>query len=116
LPKNIYLLSHSKQRNETLVENTDGNQIGIMEEGVFTAFANLFRDRGDELRAQLRSMGIEKDRAAQLEEELDKGRIVIIAKHDDSLFDPMNPDKNVLYHPFLPYTSGMGVGSGVRGF
>jgi hypothetical protein len=67
LPKNIYLLSHSKQRNETLVENTDGNQIGIMEEGVFTAFANLFLDRGGELRAKLRAMGIAKDRAELLE-------------------------------------------------
>src|SRR5690554_2505676 len=77
--ENLYLLAHDKKRTVHLVEHTDANPIGITEEGPITAIANLFRSRGDELRAKLRSMGVEEEQAKLLEAEMDRGIIVILA-------------------------------------
>jgi hypothetical protein len=92
--ENIFVLSHDKERTEHIVEETDANQVGLAEEGVLTAIANLFRSTGDGLRAKLTSMGVSKEHANRLEKEMDNGKIVILAwsgttyyddKHDDSI-------------------------------
>lgn len=74
----IFVLTHDKKRTEHISENTDANEIGIAEEGIITATANLFRSNGDELRAKLRSVGVSKEHAEQLESEMDKGKIVVL--------------------------------------
>ncbi|MEK8130936.1 general stress protein [Paenibacillus filicis] len=80
----IYVLAHESNRTEELSKLTDTNTIGMMEEGVATAFANLFRSRGDQLRAKMESLGISEAEAGRLEAELDKGRVLVLVWHDDN--------------------------------
>ena len=40
---------------------------------------NVFRSRGDELRSKMVSLGLTENEAAHMEEELDKGKVVIVA-------------------------------------
>lgn len=80
---------------------TDGHKIGVGEEGIITAIANLFRSNGDGLRAQLRAMGVAKGHAEQLEAEMDKGKIVILASTGVT-FDGESIDKNISYFGYFP--------------
>ncbi len=100
IKNSLYVLAHNSERTDHLVEHTDANPIGIIEEGMITAIANLFRSRGDELRAKLRSMGVPKDQAELLEAEMDQGKIVILAwggkMYSDDEYDP-----NITYYPYL---------------
>jgi uncharacterized protein with NRDE domain len=99
--ENIFVLAHDKKRTKHAADNTDGNQIGISEEGAFTAIANLFRSTGDALRAKLKSMGVSEERAHHLEEELDSGKIVILAwsgvSYDNGVYD-----EGIYYSPDIP--------------
>jgi hypothetical protein len=99
--ENVFVLTHDKKRTEHVSENTDGNEIGISEEGILTAIANLFRSTGDELRAKLKSMGVSAERAEHLEEQLDKGKIVILAWNGVS-YDNGVYDNGIFYSPDLP--------------
>src|SRR5690554_5953795 len=71
----LYVLTHDDRRTEHISEATDAKEIGFLEEGPITAIANLFRSKGDELRAKLRSMGVSKEEAEHLEEQLDRGKV-----------------------------------------
>jgi hypothetical protein len=97
----IFVLTHDKKRTEHISEHTDGNEIGIVEEGILTAVGNLFRSTGDELRAKLRSVGVSKEHAEQLEAEMDKGKIVVLIwsgiTYDNDNFDP-----NIGYFGYVP--------------
>ncbi|MFJ7726076.1 general stress protein [Neobacillus sp. NPDC097160] len=75
----IYLLAHDKNRSEDLTDSLDIEDIGVSEQGVFDSIANVFRTRGDELRSKLESLGLSKVEAEQYEEELDQGRVVVVA-------------------------------------
>ena len=100
----IYVLTHDKKRTEQITEHTDGNKVGIAEEGILTAVANLFRSTGDELRAKLRAMGVSSKHAEQLEVEMDKGKIVILGWTGITYNDD-NHDENIFYYPsdvFVP--------------
>jgi hypothetical protein len=92
--ENIFVLTHDKARTEHVADQTDTNKVGIAEEGVLTAIANLFRSTGDGLRAKLTAMGVSKEHADRLEKEMDNGKIVILAwsgttyvgdKYDESI-------------------------------
>ncbi|WP_226527893.1 general stress protein [Metabacillus niabensis] len=76
----IYLFAHDTTRSKHLTEQTDTRQIGLKEEGVFDKVANVFRSRGDMLRDRMTSLGVSQDKANELEEELDEGRVVIVAQ------------------------------------
>jgi hypothetical protein len=97
----IFVLTHDKKRTEYISDHTDTNEIGIAEEGIITATANLFRSSGDELRAKRRSVGVSKEHAEQLESEMDKGKIVVLTWsgviYDDDSFDP-----NIGYFGYVP--------------
>jgi hypothetical protein len=75
----IYLFAHDSTRSKHLTDHTDTNNIGIKEEGIFDKMANSFRSRGDELRTRMTSLGVTQNEAMRLEEELDKGKVVIVA-------------------------------------
>ncbi|MGG1679220.1 general stress protein [Neobacillus sp. NRS-1170] len=75
----VYLLAHDKDRSEHLSEATDIQDIGIQEQGVFDSMANVFRSRGDKLRAKMRALNLSDLEAQHLEKELDEGRVVVIA-------------------------------------
>jgi hypothetical protein len=94
----IYVLTHDKKRTEQISERTETNEIGFAEEGLVTAVGNLFRSDGDELRAKLRSMGVSNEHAEQLEKEMDKGKIVILA-WSGTAYDDNGYDKEISFYP-----------------
>ena len=75
----IYLLAHDKNRSEDLTDSLDVNDISVQEQGVLDSLANVFRSRGDELRTKLESLGLSSDDAERYEEELDLGKVVVVA-------------------------------------
>ncbi|UVI30038.1 general stress protein [Paenibacillus spongiae] len=74
----IYVLAHDSDQTKSLADATDANQIGMSEEGMFTSMANVFRSRGDEIRSKLTSIGLTETEAERYEEELDRGRVLVI--------------------------------------
>ncbi|MEF2967542.1 general stress protein [Paenibacillus sp. M1] len=81
--EDIYVLAHDQERSDRIADAADANEIGLQEEGVFTAIANLFRSRGDELRAKIASLGFTESEAAFYEKELDLGKVLVIARKPD---------------------------------
>src|SRR4051794_23201569 len=75
----IYLLAHDKNRSEDLTDSLDVNDISVQEQGVFDSIANVFRTRGDELRSKLVSLGVSSNDAERYEEELDHGKVIVVA-------------------------------------
>ncbi len=75
----VYLLAHGEERSDDLSEALDINEIGVKEQGFFDSIANVFRSRGDELRAKMESLGLTDREAQQFEEELDRGRVMVVA-------------------------------------
>lgn len=73
-------MAHSKDRSENLTNAMNTNDIGVAEQGIVNSIANVFRSRGDELRSKMESLGLSNLEAQRFEEELDRGRIVVIAK------------------------------------
>ncbi|GIP40049.1 hypothetical protein J31TS4_33290 [Paenibacillus sp. J31TS4] len=101
----IFVLAHEKDRTERISEETEASTIGIEDEGVLNAIANLFRSKGDELRAKMRSMGIGEREAAHLEQELDKGKIAVIAWGGNMSYNADKADPDVVYDPTLPFSN-----------
>ncbi|MCC3375778.1 general stress protein [Cohnella sp. REN36] len=77
----IYVLAHGEGRTDRIADVSHANTIGASEEGVLQSVANLFRDRGDELRSKIRAMGFEDGEAEMYESELDRGKVLVLAKH-----------------------------------
>jgi Heat induced stress protein YflT len=75
----IYLLAHDENRSEHLTDALDISAIGVGEQGVFGSIANVFRSRGDELRAKLESLGLSAAAAERCEEQMDHGKVVVVA-------------------------------------
>ena len=75
----IYLLAHDQKRSEDLTDSLDISGISVQEQGVLDSIANVFRSRGDELRSKLESLGLSSDEAERYEEELDRGKVVVVA-------------------------------------
>ena len=96
--ENLYVLTHSDERTQHVAEHTNSNRIGIAEEGIITAIANLFRSQGDELRAKLRSMGVSKEYAEKLEMDMDRGKIIILAWSGE-FFEGEQYDPMIHYYP-----------------
>lgn len=79
----IYVLAHDSDKTGRIAELSDASKVGVKEEGVFDALANLFRSRGDELRAKIVSLGFTEAEAAFYEKQLDLGKVLVVAKRDD---------------------------------
>ncbi|MDQ0871825.1 hypothetical protein QFZ77_000484 [Paenibacillus sp. V4I3] len=77
--EHIYVLTHSAEGTDFVANYTGAEQITIAEEGMLTSIANLFRSRGDELRAKMKALGVPDVEAGRLEGELDKGEILVLA-------------------------------------
>jgi hypothetical protein len=102
--ENIFVLTHNEKRTEYISKHTDGNQIGVAEEGIFTAIANFFRSEGDGLRAKLRAMGVSPEHAEILESDMDTGKIVVLA-WSGKTYDDNSYDQEVAYYPPENYKS-----------
>jgi hypothetical protein len=75
----IYLLAHDKRRSEDLTDALNIDDVGVAEQGIFDSIGNIFRSRGDELRAKMESLGLSDAEAERYEEEMDRGRVVVVA-------------------------------------
>lgn len=75
----VYVLTHDGEGTDFVAYQTGANEPGVKEEGFMNALANLFRSKGDQLRSKLESLGVGEAEAADLEKELDKGKIVVVA-------------------------------------
>ncbi|WP_424767415.1 general stress protein [Paenibacillus sp. sgz302251] len=96
----IFVLTHDKDRTKRIADNTDAKKIGVVEEGLGTAIANIFRSNGDELRAKMRSLGISKQDAERLEREMDQDKILVIAwSGQEYNYEDDHYDSAVYYYP-----------------
>lgn len=76
----IYVFAHDKKRGNHINDALDTETVGMKEQGFLTSMKNMFTSRGDELRSKMESAGLSKAEAAAAEEELDQGKLIIIAK------------------------------------
>ncbi|MEK5059265.1 general stress protein [Paenibacillus shunpengii] len=79
----IFVLAHDPDRTDRIADKANAKEIGIKEEGMFDSLANLFRSRGDELRAKIVTMGYTEAEADYYEKELDKGKVLVIARRGE---------------------------------
>lgn len=75
----IYIFAHDKKRTKDITDALDTESVGIKEQGFLDGMKNMTSSRGDELRSKMAAVGLTEQEAAQYEEELDKGKLVIIA-------------------------------------
>ncbi|UVI31639.1 general stress protein [Paenibacillus spongiae] len=95
----LFVLAHDKDRTDRLAEKTDTEQIGLEEEGLGTALANIFRSRGDELRAKMKSVGVGDAEAERLERSMDQDKIVVIAWGGKTYESDRDCDSTITYYP-----------------
>ncbi|MFD2115613.1 general stress protein [Paenibacillus yanchengensis] len=100
LNENIFVLTHDKDRTSRIADKTDAATIGISEEGLGTAIANIFRSTGNELRAKMRSLGISKIEAERLEAEMDLDKVLVIAWSGTEYFGE-EYDPAIYYYPYF---------------
>lgn len=75
----IYLFAHGEERSKDLTDATDTGTVGMGEQGMVNSVKNVFRKRGDELRAKFEAVGLSKEEAEKYEKVLDGGELVIVA-------------------------------------
>lgn len=75
----IYIFAHDKKRQKDVTKALDTESVGMKEQGFLDSMKNMTSSRGDELRAKMEGAGLTKQEAEDYEEELDKGKLVIIA-------------------------------------
>ncbi|GIO23600.1 general stress protein [Oceanobacillus sp. J11TS1] len=79
---NLYVMSHDDDRTDRVAKNVDANTVGVKEEGLGTVVNNIFRKKGDELRAKFKELGFSQAEASELEERLDHGKILLLIDND----------------------------------
>ncbi|HEY9581492.1 MAG TPA: general stress protein [Savagea sp.] len=78
----IYVFSHEEDLEEKMAEYFGTEEVGVKEEGVVNKIKNIFSKRGDELRSQFQSLGLSEVSAAEAEEVLDDGRLVVVVTNE----------------------------------
>ncbi|WP_342515099.1 general stress protein [Sporosarcina sp. FSL K6-1522] len=76
----IYLFAHDKKRGNHITDALDTETVSMKDQGFFQSMKNMFTSRGDELRSKMEVAGLSKAEAAIAEEELDQGKLIIVAK------------------------------------
>lgn len=79
---NIYVFTHSKESGEAIADTLHTEEVGMEEQGVLDQIKNLFNSRGDELRNEMKAVGLSTMEAEEAERQLDQGKIVVIANRD----------------------------------
>ena len=80
---NIYLLAYEKDRTEELTNALNTSDIDISESGDNNPLANSFHFYKDELHSKLYSLGLSDEEVQQYLNELNWGRILVIATKTD---------------------------------
>src|SRR5699024_809905 len=76
----LYVISHDDDRDKRVEDSVDASTVGIGKEGLETYVKNIFRQKGDELRAQFEELGFDPTEAEVLEGKLDEGKILLLHK------------------------------------
>ncbi|WP_223703043.1 general stress protein [Sutcliffiella deserti] len=76
----IYVITHDDDRTKRVADKSDANTVGAGEVGLDTYVKNVFRSKGDELRAQFVELGFTEPESEQLEEKLDLGKVILVVK------------------------------------
>ena len=77
---NIFVITHDGDRTSRVADQADAKTVGVTEQGFGTAVKNVFRNTGDELRAKFEELGFPQEKANELEEKLDEGKIIVVIK------------------------------------
>src|SRR5699024_10312859 len=77
---NHYFFSHDDDRDKRVADSVDTSTVAVGEEGLETFVKNIFRQKGDELRAQFEELGFDPTEAEVLEGKLDEGKILLLHK------------------------------------
>ncbi|MFM9326855.1 general stress protein [Paenibacillus mesotrionivorans] len=106
----IYALAYNTDRTDAIAENTEINKVGMTEQGIIQTVANIFRSRGDELIAKMKSLGVSETDAAHYERMLAAGDILVLTwpaeieagPQDSGIESERPPEKdNVLTPPVV---------------
>ncbi|WP_257351715.1 general stress protein [Pseudalkalibacillus decolorationis] len=81
----IYILAHDNDHVRRTKKETDANKIGVKVTGVGTATKNVFRSKDEKLRSKMREIGFDSSKAEKLEEELDKGKMLLVVTNQDEV-------------------------------
>jgi hypothetical protein len=81
----IYVLNSDYGHARRNRKSTDANKIGVSEQGLGTSLKNIFRGKGDTLQTKMKEIGISADKAAELEEELDKGKTLLVVTNQEKV-------------------------------
>lgn len=94
----IYVFAYDKNESKQLTDATNSGKVGLKEQGLSGTIGNVFKKRGDELRAKLHSLGLSESEASEYEEQLDRGLIVVVAtdQHTEQRSPADSNDKSVL--------------------
>lgn len=76
----MYIFAHSKKRGKDINKALDTEEVSMKDQGFLESMKNMLISRGDELRSQMEAVGLSSEEAVDYEEELDKGKLVIIVK------------------------------------
>ncbi|MFC5713630.1 general stress protein [Thalassorhabdus alkalitolerans] len=79
----IFVLSHDRGHTKRMKKETDASKIGPSVTGLGTSTKNVFRKAGDALRSKMAEIGIEESKAAELEEELDEGKVLVVVTNQE---------------------------------
>ncbi|MEC2072892.1 YflT domain-containing protein [Alkalihalophilus marmarensis] len=81
-PATMYVITHDDDRTDRIADNSDANTVGASEVGLGTSIKNVFRKKGDELRAKFSELGFTEAEAENLENKLDQGKVILVLKED----------------------------------
>lgn len=76
---NIYIFAHDQARTNDITQALNTEKVGIEEQGFKNSILNLISSRGDELRTKMGSLGLSDLETELFEQELDRGKLVIVA-------------------------------------
>ncbi|KZZ83488.1 MULTISPECIES: general stress protein [Bacillaceae] len=83
--EDIYILSHDNDHVRRSRKETDANKVGVKVTGLGTATKNIFRSKDDKLVVKMQKIGFDTKKAEELEEELDKGKVLLIVTNQDEV-------------------------------
>lgn len=81
----IYVLAHDRNVTNEVVDRSNAEKIGIDETGLGTAVKNIFRGKGDALRAKIEKIGLSSAEAVAYEQRLDRDKILVISKDEKTV-------------------------------
>lgn len=82
----IYVLTHEDYRTEKLAEMASANTIGVSEEGLGTAIANVFKSKENGLLTKLEHVGFSHSEAVDLEKKLEEHKVLVLAANQPEGF------------------------------